>query len=391
MTEPVIQHSKAKVVALPAFVNAQIYESVASEKIFAKRLLRSNSGHAYIRHAGKLWDLGLGAYDEILVRVSTDPVECELSPSPEGFQYALSYFVAPADVICELTNSAWRFDVNSCYIALSIRTPIEILEALVNRLLSRKINIVSWDEVDADNGEYPYLVRFSKGLALDRIRGAVADFFENEAKDIQLRLLKTEMERLSDLSPAVVANSRFDAPNEFPADDTKQYASDALELAFLEISDLEEKVAEQQELITSLKVQETSEFRKLKRSELDKMLGYLLVALFPNIALSPESVSVLKERFVKSKSIWRLLGQLNQNENIMFKSLHGLASKAGWKEVQEHIGTGKDSRGRLYFRRSKHEHFYDVVLHWKKNDVEQDRVITKLATYEYFESPQVVL
>lgn len=389
MVESPLQCETLKLKVLPIFIDAQTCDSVICEKVFAKRVLRSNSGIAYIRHAGSLWQIGLGANSEILVRIPNTPIEAEPIPSPESFEYALPYFVAPATVVDELTNSAWRFVINSFYTILEIRAPIEILEGLVNRLLLRKVNIVSWDETDIS--EYPYVVKFSRGLAVDRIKGVVTEFFANEAKDIQLRLLKAEMGRLQDLTSTSVSMALFEAMHERSLENKTQDDRDALELAFAEISELEAKISEQEELISGLRAAQMSAFKKLKRSEIEKMLGYLLVSLFPNIAVAPESVCVLKERFVKSKSIWRLLGQLNKDASINFKSLQGLASKVGWKEAQEHIGTGSDSRGRLYFRRSKYEHFYDVVLHWKKNDVEQNRVVKKLATYEYFESPQVVL
>jgi len=128
----------------------------------------------------------------------------------------------------------------------------------------------------------------------------------------------------------------------------------------------------------------------VKRGKVDRVLADALYSCFPALAFSPEVVSELKTRFAGSSSIWETLGKLNSGEDLSLEKLSGLPGKAGWMELKKHINTGKDNRGRLYCRRSKRTHNFDVVIHWKKNEKDQQKVYKRLANYTPFETTKTV-
>jgi len=46
--------------------------------------------------------------------------------------------------------------------------------------------------------------------------------------------------------------------------------------------------------------------------------------------------------------------------------------------MREHISTGKDDRGRIYYRRRGSKDSFDVYVHHKKDDVEQAKLFERL-------------
>ena len=129
----------------------------------------------------------------------------------------------------------------------------------------------------------------------------------------------------------------------------------------------------------------------LKKTATEKIVARMLYQLFENLAFSPECPRILVERFSESTNVWSLLGKLNSDPlSFQSKALHGIAEKAGWKELTNHLTTGRDDRGRIYLRKGSEGHNLDVVLHWKKNSKEQNAFIVKLTNFRPFRDREIV-
>ena len=71
---------------------------------------------------------------------------------------------------------------------------------------------------------------------------------------------------------------------------------------------------------------------------------------------------------------------MQNGEDFPRKKLEGKAGNAGWFEVARHLPTGQDNLGRIYVRKGTVPGCnWDVVVHLKKNDVEQNRFIVALS------------
>jgi hypothetical protein len=70
-----------------------------------------------------------------------------------------------------------------------------------------------------------------------------------------------------------------------------------------------------------------------------------------------------------------ILAKLDRQDAVRSSAIQAVPA---WKEVAEHIRTGDDgNRGRVYFRRCGER--LEVVVHYKKDDKEQRRLLRGLA------------
>lgn len=343
---------------------------LTKKKIYTKRVYTDNANSYFVVHAGMTYEIYLDECSKYVIDKPNEENDKKYSPITQNILAELGYIETPRKSKNDLVSSEWHFKVDQFGIYLYINSPNEILEPLINYLLQKRINILSWDEKTDSN--YRFIITFSIGFSLSRIKEHLNYFLENGAKDAQIKSLQKQVACILD-------------------DKSKTEDIDTLQLAYEEIERLESLLAEKTSQIEEHLDHEVSEFRKLKKSEIDKLVCNFLYSVYTNLAFSPNSASVIKEKFINSKSLWQILDRLNCNNEVKFKSLNGLAGKAGWKELVEHISTGNDSRGRVYFRESKFLHTFDVVVHWKKDNKEQSKTLSRLASYSYFESTEVVL
>jgi hypothetical protein len=351
-------------------LSVDVLQRSTKKIIYAKRVYSDNANSYFVFHAGMTYKLYLDECSQLVIDRAISDNDKNCNPISQNTLAELEYIETPRKSKNDLLSSEWHFKVDQFGIYLYINAPNEILEPLINYLLKKRINILSWDEVD--DGDYRFIITFSIGFSLSRIKEHLNYFLENGAKDAQIKSLQKQM--------AYILDNR-----------NRTEDIDTLQLAYEEIERLEGLLAEKTVQMEEALEHEASVFKKLKKSEIDKFLCNLLYSVYTNIAFSPNSTKVIKEKFINSKSLWQILNKLNANKEVKFKSLNGLAGKAGWKELVEHISTGNDSRGRVYFRESNFLHTYDVVVHWKKDNKEQSKTLSKLASYNYFESREVVL
>ena len=124
----------------------------------------------------------------------------------------------------------------------------------------------------------------------------------------------------------------------------------------------------------------------------EKCLRAVLCFGFPNLAVHPESVTNLIGRYSNLRSLMSVLRRLASQESVSGKKIQGKAGKFGWREVAEHLSTGKDKRGRVYYRSVEgKQHLLDVYISWKKDDKDQEKTLNMLASLSTFDNPDVIM
>ena len=124
----------------------------------------------------------------------------------------------------------------------------------------------------------------------------------------------------------------------------------------------------------------------------EKCLRAVLCYGFPNLAVHPDSVTNLIGRYSNLRSLMSVLRRLASQESVSGKKIQGRAGKFGWREVAEHLSTGKDKRGRVYYRSvDGRQHLLDVYISWKKDDKDQEKTLSMLANLSTFDNPDVIM
>lgn len=295
----------------------------------------------------------------------------------------------------------WNIERNQFGVYIYISATDEIVEHLVAILVERnKFNVLSWGEnIDPLwRHEFSWSIRLSAGLSIDSVRNTLVQLIESETFIELLNEPNLELEVIQ--SKAEIAQQQKQAKSLMRSIDSLKkekvtkiaHKDEELEMLYAELEILSERLkllTEENKLLAANKNKHTS-FKEVRRGAADRLLANALHTCFPALAFSPDVVDQLKSRFEGSSAIWNTFEKLNSRSEISLEKLSGLAGKAGWLELRKHINTGTDNRGRVYCRRSKNQHNFDVIVHWKKNDKDQEQIFKKLANYQPFESTNTV-
>ena len=73
----------------------------------------------------------------------------------------------------------------------------------------------------------------------------------------------------------------------------------------------------------------------------------LCFSKFGNINIHPETSQIVVEKFPNATSLFDVLNKLDKRESVPARKING--SRLGWFEVNQHITTGNDSLGRIYY------------------------------------------
>jgi len=299
------------------------------------------------------------------------------------------------------TELHWRVERNLFGIYIYITAPDEILEDLVTFLSHEmKLNIISWgetlDPLWAKN--YNWSIRLSSGLSVDTIKAALNRTFNDEMLDKYLEAKTSK--QASELNQKYIQDISAQTKRlQKEIHNTKAENATILEQKEVELTYVYEELERTNEELQKYK----AELEDIKKSEdtanqpqpkkrdlADRTIANVLFSCFPGLAFTPDAVNELKSRFQGSTAIWDLLNKLNTGQSLKLEKVNGLAGRAGWLELRKHINTGQDDRGRIYCRRANKNHNFDVVIHWKKNDKDQEKLFKKLANYPPFETNQTV-
>jgi len=304
--------------------------------------------------------------------------------------YELQYFETPLKHISN--DLSWNIERNQFGVYVYLSASDSAVESFVSILIEKyKLRVINWGAAD-DQSEFLWRVKLSSGLSVATVRAAVEELVSLESLEADV-LSQNEDNRRDDRENEV--SKLKNALNELKSNSDIRLDEKENELNLV-YDELEKMIDENQQL-SELNNQllhdsqiSVSSAQTVKRGAAEKLLSNVIFTTFPNLAFSPDVIDELKSRFMDSKSIWDILKRLNDGASFQLEKLNGLAGKVGWLELRKHINTGSDDRGRIYCRRSNKGHNYDVILHWKKNDKDQQKIFRKLASYEPFESTETI-
>jgi len=297
----------------------------------------------------------------------------------------IQFAVTPLELKLD-DNFSWKVERDEFGVFVYLSASDLLVEQLVTHLVEKNgLRILSWGE--SFRPEHEWSIQLSAGLSIDTVQKAIASVADGMEEFTQIggdQEFRGKLEVAQrDLN---MAKCRFNEELE-----TKNVE---LKTVYDELSGAIETVDRLNVLLdierhATTRLPESA--NKLRRGVAEKALAKMIFSCFPNLAFPPDTIKLVTERFVDSESIWALLVELNSGNEVAMERLKGVAGKSGWLEVRRHINTGDDSRGRLYCRRSSKKQTFDVVMHWKKDKKDQERVFARLASYPPFPGREGIL
>ena len=101
-----------------------------------------------------------------------------------------------------------------------------------------------------------------------------------------------------------------------------------------------------------------------------KFLNYIsntFESVMPRLRLIQKSELVIFEKFTNIVPLFKLLKKINDKQKINFKKIR---TSNSWFEVNDHISTGEEKKGRIYYSPLK-SNLVAVVVDYKYNDKDQ--------------------
>jgi len=252
-----------------------------------------------------------------------------------------------------------------------------LLDYVENRCSAR---LLAWEvgNFNYDDAVYTARLKFSSFANMDALDGQLTQFLNNLSMRDVVSLLKEQ------ISTSVVQQSNARTPfaeTRHQNIETESKLSD-------EIPDYEMNLVTQ----VDLHEYEPSTFSKKKVSADQKCLREVLMHGFPGLAIHPDSVPIIVSRFSNRKAIVNLLARLSSERDVRLKKIQGKAGQLGWREVDEHVATGVDKRGRVYVRIcDAKDHSIDIYVDWKKDDKSQEKTLNMLTSLTSFSDRAVIL
>lgn len=354
--------------------------------LYSRPLRLMPDGSLGVAYKGRLYPLGLDAKKRYLIEERSDSCDFafgSLVDLPGIFE--LPYLETPMQFNPDGATFSWKIDVNHFGTFIYIDSIDDLVEDFVTALTNRyKYNIVSWGEAESQPG-FRWYVQLPVGLLVEQLSHILEDYLDEASRTVlAVRERKSKDENIKlrqKLDELLKENQQL-------SDAHKQELEDLyLQYAVLE-AELDELRAHSSHNVAVAESRE--QLQKLKKSDAERVVAQVLRGTYPSLAFTPDSPRVICEKFADSSMLWRVLGDLNAGVQLPLQKIHGAAGNAGWLELRKHISSGKDARGRLYCKPSKKAHQYDVVLHWKKDNKDQQNIMNTLSRYMPFDGPQCV-
>ena len=305
----------------------------------------------------------------------------------------IDYYEIPNEYISE--NVSWSIDRNQFGVYIYISAHDDAVENLVTSLIEKyKLRIINWGSADSEQN-YQWRIKLSSGLSIDTVRTAMHDLITHWKKDyptavdanIPNNKNPTQKDDITKTHKKIKNSNKQKTQHETVSQESE---IDSLYEELDRLLKENDEIKKKNHLLLNSTKKNEPDVSKYKRDAADKLLANFIFSSYSNLAFSPQTIDILKGRFSESKSIWDVLIRLNNGDQLRLERLNGIAGRVGWCELRMHINTGSDNRGRIYCRKSQKRHLYDVILHWKKDNKEQNRILKKLATYQPFESTDTI-
>ena len=363
----------------------------AQKRAILRPVRVSNTGDLCVLFQNDAYPLFLNANRDLCILLTGAKFRTKNTQIPPEFPIKtnLRFIEPPLDY--ELSNELkWSLNRNQFGVYIYLSAPDELVELFVSFLIDeKKLNILSWGEnYDTEkNREFDWRIKLSAGLSIDTVKQALLSVLAIT----NVQQFGTDNHSIKN----VISQSTADTSNKDELNKQRillDKKDQEVEFLHDKINALNSEVAVLSAELEAMKISKSAKdlTKKKRSSEADRLISNILFALFPSLAFSPDSVQELVSRFANSSAIWENLRRLNSGEPLPMEKLNGLAGKTGWLELRKHINTGDDKRGRIYCRKSSRSHSFDVVVHWKKDDKDQQRTFTRMARLEPFETTRTV-
>lgn len=386
-------------------VDVRVIETLPAyekRKAILRPIRETPDGHVGVIYNNSVYPLFFDCDGELSILVTGATFDIKYTTSPKSFPVIAGlHFLEDPSQKSIGKDIEWSLSRNIFGVYIYITAPDEIVQQIVLFLSEEmKLNVISWGEtLDANWTEkFDWSIRLSAGLSIDTIksslnkalRNEIVENYKNDLNDDdssnRTEQILTELTETKQTYETALQNIENDKLSKLQQKDA--------EIAVL----YEELTRQKNELLAyKQRLQQASENPTYKaptppnkRGISDRTIANILYCCFPALAFPPDSVEQLKVRFEASIAIWEVLKRLNAGDQLRLQKINGIAGKAGWLELRKHINTGNDDRGRLYCRRSNKQHNFDVFIHWKKNDKDQENLFKKLANYPPFETNKTV-
>ena len=277
---------------------------------------------------------------------------------------------------------SWRTKVSQFGHLLEVTCGEDFIIDLVDEMLRSPVpvNVVDWGEVSLQRGS-----------------DAVSNWQVRVAQGISAKFLDHAVARMLGKLLAEFVNKTRVAENKARVGGDKILSQARLEAEAHKktIQELQRQLEKKEKSVDSTsssdKAVGASQAVKLKRNEAHRLIANAMYGAFGNLAFDPDSVTTILKRFVSSPDLWSTLSSLNNGDaSLRLEALHGEAGKRAWREIRKHVSTGADNRGRIYVRKSKADFGFEVAVHWKQNEAEQNRFMKRLARLNSFGSRKVI-
>jgi len=357
-------------------------ETTPPKRTYARPVNVTPNGHLGVVVGDRVFPLHKNQDNEYVVFAALESYEPRQCSRPTLKQYYdISVYGSPSE---SPEIDSFKLEPSDFGTHLLLKCSDSFVEAFVEELVNHKgIRVLSWDSID-DDQYYEWRIDLPSGLNLSKLRERLVHTAEGVLKAISERKDSLQVEHLKrDIEELTKTRDQRSTEDESRI----EKLTEELQQAHAEIVRLST------ELNQNAPTHQPTPAKSLRRSDGEKALCSILKSIFPNLAFPPDTPRTIIEKFSNSSTMWKELDKLNNPElqgTHKLTSLHGAAGKTGWSELKAHINSGNDSRGRIYTRTSKRNHLYDVVIHWKKNKSEQDRMIRRIANYKPFEAPDVI-
>ena len=242
-----------------------------------------------------------------------------------------------------------------CYVSSNETVLLHLIEYSETKCAA---TLVSWDDSGFVLGEKKFQARlkFSPSANANAILVPLSDVVRRLSDNLITQELAATLE------PQNPPKSAVPIKNAAPLQQSNQAAEDKHK----------EKIKEESSIHPKGGVTVSASIKKKQVTAMEKTLRNALFFGFPNLAIHPESLATLVERYPDQSAVFSILRKLADNNDVPSKTLHGAAQKTGWREIAQHINTGRDSRGRIYVRSARHksnlvQHSWDILISWKKD------------------------
>ena len=227
------------------------------------------------------------------------------------------------------------------------------------------------------NNQKEEVLKYINQISLTGISNLIIELYKTKSSELLENLkIKKDFNTLNQRYLYQIDKIKF-LENELKNDKNNKNFIKQINEKEKDISDLYSIIDEYETEINQLKTIQISSEKSNNQNKLINYLNGFLETFAPSIVLIGNSEINFVNKFNRFAEVLYYLKNLDQNLNqIKFKKIKTLH---GWTEINSHITTGNEKKGRIYFKKIKESKKILVYLDYKENDKSQKRVFKYLS------------